>query len=633
MSELAEQTSLNQDQQAAANFVNGIAAVIAVPGSGKTFTMVSRISRLITEHGIAPESIVGLTFTRNAADEMRSRLEPVLGNRSGRVILCTIHSFCHAVLRNEGLVFDILSGKEQIIFVRQIMKEMKLKDLSVGNVLREISLSKNNLVSVAEFRALYEGDRTMLKVAGVYERYDEEKKKRLLFDFDDLLVETHRLLSEREEVRDKYREKCSHILIDEWQDTNPIQLEILKLLIGGNGKQNGSSFWVCGDDWQSIYSFIGASVGNILNFKDLFPHSEEFVLKLNYRSTPQILKACENLIAHNVRQIRKDLLTENRKGHDVVVLESSTEDSEAQNLVLEINDLVGSRGYKDKEIAVLYRANFQSRVIEEVFSQHRIPYHIEKGTTFYQRTEVRNLLDYLRVISNPESVEANDALLNILNVPTRYVSRKLSREIEEYAEERGISVYEALSSMRIEPVYVRRSLRSFREFLNPLIEDAQTLHPSELLGLLRSTLDYDRFITDEDMPGPDDVKIQNLDQLQLAAARFRDIRSFLDYTETFEDELVSDNREGVSLMTIHKAKGLEFKVVFVIGMVEGILPSKKGDMEEERRIAFVACSRAMELLYLSHSITYMGQPSRKSVFIEEALGDRRTSSGEQESFL
>ncbi|MFO7929359.1 MAG: 3'-5' exonuclease [Candidatus Humimicrobiaceae bacterium] len=172
----------------------------------------------------------------------------------------------------------------------------------------------------------------------------------------------------------------------------------------------------------------------------------------------------------------------------------------------------------------MYRANFQSRIIEEVFSQQKVPYHIEKGTTFYQRTEVRNLLDYLRVISNPESVEANDALLNILNVPTRYVSRKLSREIEEYAEERGISVYEALSSMRIEPVYVRRALRSFREFLNPLIEDAQTIHPSELLGLLRSTLDYDRFITDEDMPGPDDVKIQNLDQLQLAAARFRDIR-------------------------------------------------------------------------------------------------------------
>jgi len=595
--------------------------------------MVSRIERLINEHGVAPESIVGLTFTRNAADEMRSRLEPVLGNRSRRVILCTIHSFCHAVLRNEGRVFDILSGKEQIIFVRQIMKELRLKDVSIGTVLREISLSKNNLVSVEEFKALYEGDRTMIKVASVYERYDEEKEKRLLLDFDDLLVETHKLLFEREDVREKYREKCSHILIDEWQDTNPIQLEILKLLIGENGKDNGSSFWVCGDDWQSIYSFIGASVANILNFKALFPESEEFVLKLNYRSTPQILRACENLIAHNVRQIRKELATENPKGHEVVVLESSNEEAEAQNLVLEINDLVESRGYEHKEIAVLYRANFQSRVIEEVFSQQKIPYHIEKGTTFYQRTEVRNLLDYLRVISNPESEEADEALLNILNVPTRYVSRKLTRELEAYAGEHGMRAYEALGSMRIEPVYVRRSLKALREFLDPLIEDAEEIHPAELIGLLRSTLDYDRFITDEDMPSPDDVKIQNLDQLQLAAARFRNIRSFLDYTETFEDELVSDNREGVSLMTIHKAKGLEFKVVFVIGMVEGILPSKKGDLEEERRIAFVACSRAMELLYLSQSITYMGQPARKSIFIDEALGERDISSGQQQSFL
>ena len=360
--------ALNKEQEEAANSVVGISAVIAVAGSGKTITMTRRIGNLVMKHNVSPEHILGLTFTRNAAEAMRNRLIPVLDDLASRVTLTTIHSFCHFLLRSEGRVFEILSGKNQIIFMREVMKRLKIKDLAVGMVLREISLAKNNLITVEEFVELYVDDRTMLTVAEIYQAYDQEKFRKLLFDFDDLLVEAHRLLKDNQSVREKYQSTYQHLLVDEFADTNPLQLEILKILI--NPSQDGS-FWICRDDWQSIYSFTGASVGNILQFKEIFPEAKEFILNLNYRSTPQILRACQNLISHNTRKIDKELKTNNPDGEEVIVLEASTEEGEATNLVNEIKDLVECRGYAYRDIAVLYRANFQSRIVEEVFCQKK----------------------------------------------------------------------------------------------------------------------------------------------------------------------------------------------------------------------------------------------------------------------
>ena len=402
-------SKLNPDQQKAAQFKDGTCAVIAVPGSGKTRTMMERIGILVREHKIPPENILGLTFTRNAADEMRNRLVPVLGDLSSRVFLATIHSFCHTLLRMENHVFNILSGKEQIIFVKGIIKKLKHKDLSIGMALREISLAKNNLITVDEFRDLYAGDKTMLKVADVYESYDREKSSRMLYDFDDLLVETYQILKGDVRVREKYREVFKNILVDEFQDTNPAQMAIIKLLVSTDDG-NESSFWVCGDDAQSIYGFTGASIGNILNFKSMFPESSQIILNLNYRSTPQILKAAQNLIRHNQKQIQKELQTENSNGDDVIVMQSSSEETEALNLVTEIMALVDSGSFKYTDIAVLYRCNFQSRVIEEAFSQHKIPYHIENGLCFYDRREVALLLDYMLFINNPLSIKAFNEL-------------------------------------------------------------------------------------------------------------------------------------------------------------------------------------------------------------------------------
>jgi DNA helicase-2/ATP-dependent DNA helicase PcrA len=583
--------------------------------------MMRRIGLLVIQHNVPPENILGLTFTRNAAEEMRQRLIPVLGELASRVTLSTIHSFCHYLLRNEGKIFEILSGKDQINFIRNLMKHKRIKDLSVGTVLREISLAKNNLITVEEFRCLYDNDKTMLKVADIYESYDREKLKKYLLDFDDLLVETHSLLTGNDNIRDKYSDRYQHLLVDEFQDTNPVQLEIIKSIIGET-KGDGKSFWCAGDDWQAIFSFAGASVGNILNFQNTFSNSRIFILNVNYRSTPQILKVCQNLIRHNVRKIEKTLKTENADGDEVIVLESSSEEGEALNLVNEITELVTHREYAYKDIAVLYRANFQSRVVEETFAQNKIPYFIENGLNFYQRSEVRYLLDYLRLIITPDSEEGDEALRTIINVPNRYVSRKFLQELTEFSNRKNVHLYEGLKSMPVDLPYVRKNVRDFISFLEPLVDYSPNLTPAEVIQMLRNHFDYDRFITDEDIPTPDDVKIQNLNQLQLSAARYSSIQSFLEYTDTFQDEM-SNDKEGVALMTIHKAKGLEFPVVFVIGLVEGITPTKKGDIEEERRIVFVGISRAMKLLYLSHSHTYLGQPSKKSIFLDEIMGVER----------
>lgn len=576
-----------------------------------------RIGFLVTRHNVMPENILGLTFTRNAAEEMRLRLIPVLGELAQRVTLSTIHSFCHYLLRSEGKVFEIISGKEQISMIRYLMKRKRL-DMSVGTLLREISLAKNNLIGVEEFKALYESDKLMSKVANIYESYEKEKAKKYLLDFDDLLVETYNLLSTDDSIREKYSERYQHVLIDEFQDTNPVQLEIIKLIVD-HRNSNQKSYWITGDDWQSIYSFAGASVNNILNFEKNFKHSEIFILNINYRSTPQILRACQNLISHNVRKIEKTLKTDNPEGDEVIVLESSSEEGEALSIINEIRDLVDKRGYQYKDCAVLYRANFQSRVIEETFSQMKIPYHIENGLNFYQRSEVRYILDYLRVISNPDSDEGDEAMKSILNIPNRYISRKFVGELQEFSTKQNLHLFEGLKSMPVDLPYIRINVREFIKLMSPLVDFAPNLEPSEVIQMLRSELDYDRFITDEDVPTPDDVKIANLNQLQLSAARYSSIKDFLQYTDSF-DEQMSNDKEGIALMTIHKAKGLEFPVVFTIGLVEGITPTKKGDIEEERRIVFVAISRAMKILYISYSHTYLGQASKKSIFIDEILG-------------
>lgn len=618
-------SNLTPEQLQAAESRSRVVAVIAVPGSGKTRTMMERIGILVNEYGIAPENILSLTFTRSSAEEMAYRLSKVLGDRAKRVHLSTIHSFCYYLLKREGIVFEIVSGKDQLILIKEVIKQLKINELSVGTILREVSLAKNNLIDVQELRDLFGGDKTMMKIADIYERYEELKEKKMLLDFEDLLVRSYELLEGNQEIRRKYLDMFPSVLVDEFQDTNPLQLSLMKLLISEDDEN--SSFFVVGDDAQSIYGFCGASVGNILNFKTMFPTSEQFILDLNFRSSQRIVQACSNLATHFKRQIPKNFRTNNVEGEDVIVLESSNEVTESMALVAEITDLVERRGYAYKEIAVLYRANFQSLYPEEALLQNKIPFLIQGGQHFYSRREVKILLDYLRVINDPDCDEADVALLNILNAPVRYFSGKDKEELKEFCSKTSTHLYQGLKSIEFDKIFVRKNVHQFIDLMDTLVETVDALGPAEILKVLREKLDYDRYIIDEDIPTADDVIIENLNQLQLSAARYDNIASFLEYTDSFADSKMSEDKDGVSLMTIHKSKGLEFSVVFVIGMVENILPSAKGNIEEERRICFVAISRAKDLLFLSYPLSYLNQPSKRSIFIDEILGVKEREEG------
>jgi len=604
---------LNDQQKAASDFTHGIACVIAVPGAGKTLTMSHRIGNLVKK-GIPPESILGLTFTRNAALAMRKKLQPVLNDQASRVTLSTIHAFSLNLLKNEGRSFELLIGSDQIKFIKKILKKLKIRNIPSGMVLREIGLAKNNLITIDEFKALYDGDNTMMKVADVYLAYENDKRTKLLMDFNDLLIETLTLLKNNKEIKKKYQNTYKHTLVDEFQDTNPAQLHLLKELIDTSNED--SSFWVCADDWQSIFSFTGASVGNILNFNKNFKNSKQFILDMNYRSTPQVLEACQNLISHNTKKIEKTLRTNNPPGDEIIVLECSNEEDEGVQVVNEIKDLTEVAGQQHKDIAVLYRANNLSRVIEDALKQNKVPYHIENGQSFYERPEVKVLLNYLRLINDPDSNDGNDALKNVINIPNRYIGRRFITELETYAEKRNVNLYQGLTSIPIDVPYLIKYVKEFISIIDPLIKNKDKIEPSEMVHILRESLDYDRFIAEDDIPSPDDSKIENINQLQIAANKYTDINSLLNYTDSFKEEQSKD-KNGVSLMTIHKSKGLEFPVVFVIGWMEGVLPNKQGDVEEERRIGFVSMSRAMQKLYLSYPQKYQGRSIKKSRFLDE----------------
>ncbi len=604
---------LNEQQKEAADFMFGVASVIAIPGSGKTLTMTTRIANLI-RNGIAPEQILGLTFTRNAAKAMKDKLRSVLNDKVLNVTLTTIHAFCHRLLRDEGRTFEMLFGKRRIQLIQNVMKKNRIESVTANDALREISLAKSRLISPDRFPAIYGDSETMLAVADIYEKYEVEKRMRLLLDFDDLLMGAHGILREHEDICDRYRKTFPHILVDEYQDTNPAQMEILNLL-AGNGDR--SSFWICGDDWQSIYGFTGAAVENILDFAKDHPESTQFILDINYRSTPQIVEACQRLINHNDKKIDKTLNTINQDGENVMVLDGISEAGEAKKVVVEIKDLVERRGFNHTDIAILYRANCQSRAIEEAFSKHDIPYRIEKKAGFYHRYEVTILLNYLWLINDPTSQRGEDALKTIINVPNRYIGHSFIRDLEIYTGKHKMHLYEGLKSMPVEIPYLQKNIRQFTELIDRFVHEKNWMEPVDIIYLVRNGLDFDKHISDE-VADPLDGQDDSLDQLQRAAGNHSTLLGFLKYTETIRNGS-GDDENGVSLMTVHKAKGLEFPVVFIIGLIEGVMPNANGNNEEERRIAFVAMSRAMKILYLSYSGRYIGRTSDPSSFITEAL--------------
>ncbi|MFH1983201.1 MAG: ATP-dependent helicase [Pseudomonadota bacterium] len=561
---------LNDQQKAAAAFMFGTASVIAIPGSGKTLTMAARIGNLVSQ-GIPPDRILGLTFTRNAAGAMREKLRPVLMDQASRVTLSTIHSFCHRLLKEEGRTFGLLHGRRQVYFLKKVIRKLRVESVTAAFALREIGLAKSRLVDWEPYRDLHKDAVSLAPAAKIYEAYEEEKRKRLLLDFHDLLMEAHRMLTEHDDWRDTCRRAYPHILVDEYQDTNPAQVAILKQLAGGD---ENSSLWVCGDDWQSIFSFTGADVGNVLHFAKHYPGSARFILDTNYRSTPQILSACQSLISHNERKIDKQLNTMNPPGENVIVLKAMSEENEAEQIVTEIRDLVGRRGYAYRDIAVLYRANSQSRAIEEAFARNKIPYRIESEASFYHRYEVSVLLHYLQLIHDPDTFDGDEALKAVINVPSRYIGHAFFEELEEWAEAHDLHLYPALKVMPLGARHLEHGIRAFTELIDDLAREMDWLEPAGLLERIRFVLDFDKRIADE-MAEPVDGPLESLDQLQMAAGRYDRPAIFWSMRIRFE-AIAEPTRTGLRYRPFTRPRGWSSRRSLSSAWWKGSYPTSMG---------------------------------------------------------
>lgn len=607
-------SELNLQQQDIVKFLNGIAIVVAIPGSGKTRTLTERIIGLV-EGGVAPDNILGVTFTKNAANTMKHRLQAALGLKTSRLSLSTLHSFCYQVLRAEGALFELLEEPRRLSLLRKTIGKQIGTKPTLELVLSEIRYAKNHLMLPGQYRETVKDDLVLSKVAKIYTEYESTKDQQYWLDFDDLLLDTYLLLATDQEVRRKYCQKYQHILVDEYQDTNPAQLELIKILVNDRANR---SFFVVGDDAQSIYSFTGASVQNIIGFREVFPTAHTFTMDLNYRSTPQILKACGNLISHNRQRIEKDFRSARPDGDEIIHIKGSSEDDEAARVADEIEAILNRNLFKLSDIAILYRANFQSRPFEEIFLQRHIPYHVEKGRNFFQQRAVRRLLEYLKVINDPLSPEADKCLLKVLNVPDRSFSRRFTSELSDFADKQKISIYEALKTISPPSFNEKTNARQLYQLLDTAHRKVEDLSPTQIIGLLSSLLEYDSYLAESGKSQADESQVALIDQLQISASRFEDLSSFLDYASQFSRRSVANTAKSkVRLMTVHKSKGMEFPVVFLVGLGDGILPMKDADLEEERRIAFVGMSRASSLLHLSYPARYNNREMKASQFLSE----------------
>ncbi|AMA74206.1 DNA helicase PcrA [Aneurinibacillus thermoaerophilus] len=627
---------LNPQQKEAVLATEGPLLLLAGAGSGKTRVLTQRIAYLLKEKNVAPWSILAITFTNKAAREMKERISAIAGSDAEDIWISTFHSMCVRMLRRDidrigyNRNFTILDTSDQVSVVKQCQKELNIdpKKYDPRAVLGFISNAKNELKTPEQYAGMVMGPVEQV-AQQVYSLYQKKLKSNNSLDFDDLIMKTIQLFEEVPEVLAFYQKKFRYIHVDEYQDTNRAQYILVKMLAEGY-----KNICVVGDSDQSIYRWRGADITNILNFEKDYPNARTILLEQNYRSTKKILEAANKVISNNIGRKPKNLWTENPEGAPIRYYTADSEHSEAYYIVEEIQKAV-RRGRQYRNIAILYRTNAQSRVIEEVFVKSGIPYNIVGGTKFYDRKEIKDMLAYLRVISNPDD---DLSLTRIINVPKRGIGAGTVEKIAAYAAQQGISMYRAIQeveqvglSARLADAVTKFSrliaeLESMQEFLSvtELVEEVlkRTEYREELIreGTLeaRSRLEnIDEFLSvtmEFERTNDDKSLVAFLTDLALVADIDR-----LDETE-------EDRGNAVVMMTLHSAKGLEFPIVFLVGMEEGIFPHSRAlleeaEMEEERRLAYVGITRAEEELFLTRALmrtlygqTKMNAPSR---FIEE----------------
>ena len=604
---------LNDKQYEAVVNTEGPCLVIAGAGSGKTKVLTHKIAYLIGEKGVHPWDILAITFTNKAANEMKERIEGLVGEAAKDIWMGTFHSICVRILRRfiDRIGFDssfiIFDTSDQKTLVKGCLKDLAIDDKMFTDraVLSEISNAKNEMLEPEQYQARANGDFRKEKIASVYNLYQKRLRENNAIDFDDIINYTIKILMENEDVLEYYSNKFKYVLVDEYQDTNKAQFTLVTMFASKNG-----NITVVGDNDQGIYSFRGADISNILNFERDFPGTKIIKLEQNYRCTQNILNAANAVIKNNEVKYKKELWTQNEEGNLPRVYQAQNEYDEGTYIVEQMEHLRREEYYKYSDFAILYRMNTQSRAIEDILRRENIPYKIIGGLKFYERKEIKDIIAYLRLIQNSND---NLSLKRIINEPKRGIGKTSLDKVEQLAEANGISMYEIIKNA--EQYGLNRVYLNSREFINCIEElkaKKDELTISELIKLTLKKSGYTKALENENTVEAEN-RIENLDEFLTVAIEFEEeeaensLSTFLEgITLSSDIDDLEEGEEYVTLMTLHSAKGLEFPVVFLVGMEEGIFPGYKSisepkELEEERRLCYVGITRAKENLFLTCS--------------------------------
>lgn len=609
-------TGLNKEQQQAVQHTEGPLLILAGAGSGKTKVLTVRIAHLLAQ-GVNPYEILAITFTNKAAKEMKSRVESLVGDVANRIWLSTFHSFCAKFLRFEldnflgyNSNFTIYDTSDSQSVIKAALKALNLDDkyYPVGAMIGAISDAKNKLLFASDFRKQAR-DFYQQKVADVYEYYERELRKNNALDFDDLLLVAVKLLQSNEAVLDKYSKRFRYVMIDEYQDTNHAQYLLAKLL---------ASHWkniaVVGDADQSIYAWRGADIQNILDFEKDYPNCTSIKLEQNYRSTKIILDAANAVIENNEGRPKKNLWTDKTEGAKIQHFTAQSEHEEAAFIGDTIAKKHDIHGVPYGDMAILYRTNAQSRVLEEALIKRALPYTMVGGTKFYDRKEIKDVLAYLRVLYNPFD---DLSLLRIINVPKRSIGATTVAKLQDYARANGTSLFMTLTQLHLVDTIKGKTKEKLEEFGILIFTLVAEMEDKTVLDILESILDRTGYLAqlEESTDPQDQARAENIGELLSVAKDFQDtnptgtVEDFLEQVALVNDVDSFEQEESkVTLMTLHAAKGLEFPIVFLGGLEEGLFPHSRTlmnpeEIEEERRLAYVGITRAEKELYISNATT------------------------------
>ena len=606
--------SLNPVQKEAASCTEGPLLILAGAGSGKTRVLTHRIAYLIEEKGVNPWNIMAITFTNKAAQEMRDRVDRLVEFGAESIWVATFHSSCVRILRRyiDRLGYDnhftIYDTDDQKSVIRKAVKELDLdpKQYREGPLLGVISAAKNEMIEPQDFETQAGGDFRMCQEAKIYKAYQKTLIDNNAVDFDDLLLLTFRLLRENRDILEAYQERLRYIMVDEYQDTNSVQFELIRLL---SGKYH--NLCVVGDDDQSIYKFRGADITNILSFEETFPGAKVVKLEQNYRSTNNILEAANSVIANNAHRKEKHLWSENGEGKEVSFIHYETAYGEAEDVIDKIQTSVHMGKHQYQDCAILYRTNAQSRAFEEKCIKKSVPYRLVGGVNFYQRQEIKDILAYLKTI---DSGRDDLSVTRIVNVPKRGIGQVTLNKLAVYASEHGMRLFQAMEQAEQIPG-IGKAADKIKGFVNQIMVFRALAKELDAAELIESILEQTGYLEELEKLEEDkaQAKQENLDEFQNKAADYyanHDEAALTDFLE--EVALVADidnmdsEADSLTLMTLHSAKGLEFPVVYMTGMEEGLFPSymsmnsgDPGDIEEERRLCYVGITRAMQQLTLT----------------------------------